>query len=373
VKEVPLTLTDQYTAALKAYLTEGGEAQLEHAYELGRCAMAEGMGVLELAAIYHRSLTVVLAQTPLSQESQATLDAAANFYTESLSPFEMAQRGFQEAYSSLHKLNGELAKRAIELKRANGMLAREIREHERAEELIRGLNVELEHRAVALEAVNRELEAFNYSVSHDLRAPLRGIEGFSRVLEESYAEVLDDRGKDCLRRVRAASQRMSQLIEDLLDLSLMTRAEMRRAKVDLSALARSIAAELQQAEPERRVVFQIQDGLKAEGDARLLHVVLENLLGNAWKFTGKRLSAEIALGATHHDGGTAFYVRDNGEGFDAAYADKLFAVFQRLHSTSEFPGTGVGLATVQRIIHRHGGRVWAEGAVDQGATFYFTL
>jgi len=232
---------------------------------------------------------------------------------------------------------------------------------------------QLSQRTAELEAANKELEAFAYSVSHDLRAPLRAMDGFSLALLEDYTGRLDAEGQDYLRRVRAATRTMAQLIDDLLDLSRVTRAEMRRDAVDLGPLAQSIAAELQTMQPERQVEVIIADGLNTRGDPRLLRVVLENLLSNAWKFTGQQPQARIAFGLAEQNGQTAYFVRDNGAGFDMAYADKLFGVFQRLHRADEFPGTGVGLATVQRIIHRHGGRVWAEGAVGQGATFYFTL
>ncbi len=228
-------------------------------------------------------------------------------------------------------------------------------------------------RTAQLEAANEELDAFSYSVSHDLRAPLRSIDGFSQALLEDGADRLDDQGKEHLHRIRAATQRMGLLIDDLLNLSRVTRAEIHPGKLDISALARSIAAELQKTQPERRMEFRIEDGLETTADARLLRLVLENLLGNAWKFTSKHPSARIEFGETHLNGARAYFVRDDGAGFDPAYAGKLFGAFQRLHAVTEFPGTGVGLATVQRIIHRHGGRVWAEGAVERGATFYFTL
>lgn len=229
-------------------------------------------------------------------------------------------------------------------------------------------------RTAELQAVNRELEAFSYSVSHDLRAPLRAIDGFSQAVLEDYADRLDDQGKDYLNRVRAATQRMGHLIDDMLTLSRVTRVEMQRGTVDLSALAADVFAELQKSEPERKVDWRIESGLVAQGDAQLLRVALVNLLGNAWKFTGKTANAKIEFGAMRNsDGATDFFVRDNGAGFDMTYAGKLFGAFQRLHLISEFPGTGIGLATVQRIIHRHGGRVWAEGAVGKGATFYFSF
>ncbi len=251
--------------------------------------------------------------------------------------------------------------------------ARDITDRKKSEERIKKLNEDLQQRAVELAAINEELVAFNYSVSHDLRTPLRSIDGFSQALLEDCADKLDTQGKDYLTRVRAASQKMGRLIDDLLDLSRMTRTEMRREVVDLSALAKATAAELKNREPGRQVEFVIAEGMEVNGDKRLLMVVLENLLGNAWKFTEKHPRARIECGVTQVNGKPAYFVRDDGAGFDMAYADKLFGAFQRLHGVTEFPGTGIGLATVQRIIHRHGGLVWAKGAVEQGATFYFTL
>jgi signal transduction histidine kinase/ligand-binding sensor domain-containing protein len=231
----------------------------------------------------------------------------------------------------------------------------------------------LSEQAAQLEAANKELEAFSYSVSHDLRAPLRSIDGFSQALLEDNADQLDSQGKDFLGRVRAASHRMERLIDDMLKLSRVTRSEMHRVTVDLSALAQTVARELQATQPERKVEFVIMPGLAAKADLNLMRVVLENLLGNAWKFTGKHSAARIELGVIRQNGQLACFVRDNGAGFDMAYAEKLFVAFQRLHSPADFEGTGIGLATVRRIIHRHGGHVRAEGKVEQGATFYFTL
>jgi PAS domain S-box-containing protein len=228
-------------------------------------------------------------------------------------------------------------------------------------------------RTAQLETANKELEAFSYSVSHDLRTPLRSIDGFGQALLEDCAGALSDEGKSYLHRIRAATQRMGTLIDDLLNLSRVTRAEIHAERLNLSNMARSIAVGLQKTQPQRQADFQIEDGLEAMGDARLLHVVLENLVGNAWKFTSRRAQASIEIGRVQSNGALAYFVRDNGAGFDPSYVDRLFGAFQRLHAMNEFPGTGVGLATVQRIIHRHGGRVWAEGAVDRGATFYFTL
>jgi PAS domain S-box-containing protein len=227
--------------------------------------------------------------------------------------------------------------------------------------------------ALALESANKELEAFSYSVSHDLRAPLRSINGFSQALLDDCADELGETGRDYLHRVMASSERMAELIDDLLQLSRITRSEMKREEVDLSRMVASIVSGIQDAQPERQVKFNIAPDLASHGDERLLRVMLENLLSNSWKFTGKQPQGEIIFGVEECGGIPAYFVRDNGAGFDMAYTGKLFAAFQRLHSTTEFDGTGVGLAIVQRVIQRHGGQVWAEGAVGEGATFYFTL
>ncbi len=252
-------------------------------------------------------------------------------------------------------------------------LVRDITRRRQAEGHIRQLNEDMRVRAVELEAVNKELEAFSYSVSHDLRAPLRAIDGFSQVLLEDYAAVLDAEGRGYLERVRAAAQRMGLLIDDLIKLSRVTRAELLMQEVDLSEIATGIADELRAREPQRQVELSIEAGLRARGDARLLRIALENLFSNAWKFTQGRDPAHIVFGHTQHNGLPAYFVQDDGVGFDAAYADKLFGVFQRLHDAREFPGTGIGLATVQRVIHKHGGWVWAQSAPGKGATFYFML
>ena len=255
-------------------------------------------------------------------------------------------------------------------------VAIDITARKQAEQEIIQLNAELERRVrertAQLEATNQELEAFAYSVSHDLRAPLRGIRGFSELLLELHAGQLDADGQELLRRACDAVHRMNRLIDDLLKLSHLGRSELQWQQVNLSALAESVASELRKAEPERPVELVIEPNLRAEGDERLLGIVLDNLLGNAWKFTGTQPRARVEFGFTAEPE-PAFFVRDNGVGFDMAHSGKLFGVFQRLHSTSEFPGTGIGLATVRRVIQRHRGRVWATGIVNQGATFYFAL
>ena len=250
--------------------------------------------------------------------------------------------------------------------RGFGKVTRDMTARKRADE-------EILLRTTQLEAANKELEAFSYSVSHDLRAPLRSIDGFSQALLEDYADKLDSVARDHLQRVRRAAQRMATLIDDMLNLSKVTRSAMHREKLNLSALANSIAAELREAEPGRQVEFVIENDLTAEGDSRLLRAALENLLGNSWKYTSGHPRARIEFGRTRQNGTSSFFVRDDGAGFNPRYAERLFGVFQRLHTATEFPGTGVGLATVQRIIRRHGGEIWAEGAVEKGATFYFTL
>ena len=232
---------------------------------------------------------------------------------------------------------------------------------------------DLKHTETALKKANHELEAFSYSVAHDLRAPLRGINGYSRALVEDYGEKLDAQGHDYLRRIVAATERMGELIDALLSLSRVTRVEFRRESVNLSRLAEAVVKQLRASQPERVVEFVDRGDTVAEGDGPLLRALLENLIENAWKFTGARPDSRISFGVETRDGAPVYYVRDNGAGFDMAYAEKLFAPFQRLHTQSEFAGTGIGLATVHRIVDRHGGRVWAEGKVGEGATFYFTL
>jgi light-regulated signal transduction histidine kinase (bacteriophytochrome) len=249
----------------------------------------------------------------------------------------------------------------------------DITERKTTENKIKKLNENLMRRSIELAVANKELETFSYSVSHDLRAPLRSIDGFSQALLEDYGKTLDQNGKEYLQRVRKATQRMEQLIDDMLRLSRLTRVEMTMQKVDLSPIATTIIDDLKKTDLGRKVTFIIDENLIAEGDANLLHILLENLLGNAWRFTKKRKQAEIEFGKTQQGKETVFFVRDNGAGFDMKYANKLFIPFQRLHDDTDYPGTGIGLGIVSRIIHRHNGRIWTEAEENKGATFYFTI
>ncbi|HVZ72073.1 MAG TPA: ATP-binding protein [Polyangia bacterium] len=323
-------LDQRYRAALERFLDARDEPALSAAYELGRRAVVDGLGVLDVATTHGEALRNLVWGAPAHDRARRAVDAAA-FFQELLSPFEMTFRGYRQA------------------------------------------NDELRRQQVALEDVNRELEAFSYSVSHDLRAPLRSIDAFTRILARDHAAALDDAGRGHLGRVRAAAEWMARLIDDLLGLARVSRADLARGDVDLSALATSILDRLRGEAPGRDVQTRVEGGVRGRGDARLLAVVLENLLRNAWKFTAKRSAAEIAFGRELRDGEVVYFVRDNGAGFDMAYAHKLFGAFQRLHTRDEFDGTGIGLATVARVVRRHDGRVWAEAAVGRGATFYFTL
>ncbi len=231
----------------------------------------------------------------------------------------------------------------------------------------------VEDRTNELTVVNKELKAFSYSVSHDLRAPLRSIDGFSQALLEDYADNLDEEGRHYLERIRVGAQRMGELIDALLELSRVTRREVTKQTVDLTEIAQEVLTDLQQSEPEREINCTIQTGMHAKGDKHLLHIVLANLLGNAWKYTSKQPVAEIKFGSKIENGKTVYFVEDNGAGFNMDYANKLFIPFQRIHRPEEFPGSGVGLATVSRIINKHGGRIWAESEPGQGSTFFFTL
>jgi PAS domain S-box-containing protein len=281
-----------------------------------------------------------------------------------------ARQYFQISHSPIKTETGEVIGVAV--------LAQDITERKQAEVEIRKLNQELEQRVAKrtaeLEVINKELEAFAYSVSHDLRTPLRSIDGFSQILLDEYQDkIIDEQGKIYLHRVRIASQHMAQLIDDMLNLSRVSRTEMNVRLVNLSEMAKEIVDDLYNTQPDRQAEFIIQEGIGAQGDERLLRIVLENLLGNAWKFTSKHPTARIEFGMQLQKNLLVYFIRDDGAGFDMTYAQNIFGAFQRLHTTTEFPGTGIGLATVQRVIHRHGGKIWVESEVEKGATFYFTI
>lgn len=310
-------LEHEYSTALRDCVRGAGEIALTHAYELGRMAASTGIGIVELAEIHDHALRDVLGdQAPPAEVDQ--------FFAEALSPFEMTHRGFREA-------------------------------NER------------------LEAAVRELEAFSYSVSHDLRAPLRTISAFTQALADDLRYQLDDKSRDHLRRVLAAAARMNELIDALLELSRISRTPLGRHKVDITQIAHAVVDELRRRDTTRRLRATITPDLVVEADGRLVRILFDNLIGNAWKFTVKTPDPHVEVGSTRREGETVFFVRDNGAGFDMAYADRLFTPFQRLHSDRDYAGTGIGLATVRRIVERHGGKIWAESAPGQGATFYFTL
>ena len=322
-----------------------------------------------------------IATTPL-YDDEGNFDGAIGILSNLATDAALTERTaqLQTSNNELAFQNKEREKRAVELVIANKELAFQNEEKEkRAAELVVAnkelafQNEEKEKKAAELVVANASLESFNYSISHDLRAPLRSIDGFSLALLEDYEDKLDEGGKDYLRRVRSATQKMAQLIDDILKLSRITRAELTIETVNLSELVETIADELRSAEPGRQVEFIISKGLKVKGDSRLMKVALDNLLGNAWKFTGSHAEGHIEFASSIIDGKTAYFIRDDGAGFDAKYADKLFVTFQRLHTEVEFPGTGIGLSLVQHIINRHGGTVWGEGAVGLGATFWFTI
>ena len=276
-------------------------------------------------------------------------------------------------FVELHRKNALLSHQSHLLEEQNSELQQAIHRSQKAEEEIKALNHHLEQRIKELNDVNHELEAFSYSVSHDLRGPLSRMAGFSKALLEFHGGQLDEQGQLYLKRIENSSRRMCELVEELLNFSRLTRLEMSMTTVDLSATVCAIAGELTARDPARQVNFVVQEGLRAWGDFTLLRAALLNLLENAWKFTSKHTTARIEFGAAETADGTVYFLRDDGAGFDMADATRLFNPFQRLHRESEFEGTGIGLATVERIVRRHGGRIWAEGRVEQGAVFYFTL
>ena len=341
---------------------------------LGISALVAGLALLAaylLSRPLRRAVTrPLLAMAEVAREVTEKRNFALR--AQKLSEDEIGQ--LADAFNTML---AEIGRATRELEASNLGLGKEVAERSRAEEEIRRLNAVLEirvkERTAQLEYLNGELEAFCHTVSHDLRGPLRSIDGFSQALLEDFPAEAPEDVQRHLAKIRASTQRMGQLIEDLLNLSRVSRGELRRAAVDISELARQVAAELQAREPQRAVEVNVWDGMQAAADPRLLHAALENLIGNAWKFTSKAAQAEIEVGQMRDRERKVFFVRDNGAGFDMSSAKKLFGAFQRLHSGNEFAGTGIGLATVQRIIHRHGGEIWADAQPGRGAVFYFSL
>jgi light-regulated signal transduction histidine kinase (bacteriophytochrome) len=337
MNERVLALFDDYVDGLTAYATKADELELGQAYGMGRAALVDGLGVLEMSELHHEALGALLARTDPA-DRERLMGAATVFFNELLSPFEMTLRGYRTANHDLQRLNEDLQRQKRDL-----------------------------------ESANRELETFSYSASHDLRSPLAGVQGLCNLLLEQRSTSIDQTTRRYLKLILDSTQKMLQLIDDLLNLARANRAEMQLTDVDLSALANGICDRLHSMWPDRDVQFIIAPGAHAQGDARLLGVLLDNLLRNAWKFTARRAAGLIEFGWRAEERGTVFHVRDNGAGFDMAQRDKLFRAFSRLHSNVDFEGTGIGLTSVQRVVHRHGGDIWAQGAIGMGATFYFTL
>ncbi|MGZ6268905.1 MAG: sensor histidine kinase [Candidatus Limnocylindrales bacterium] len=337
-----------YAANLRAYLEEPDESALAAAYELGRAAMDNGAGVIDIVGAHAGAVESILDGSPADAISARSIP----FLVECLAPLEMAHRGFIEANRALKTANADLELRTRELQTANA---------------------DLELRTRQLQKANKELESFAYSVSHDLRAPLRAIDGFSQTLIEDCAPLLDEAGRFAIERVRANAIRMGRLIDDMLHLARISHGELRPGPTDLGALASEIVAELREQEPDRNIDVRIAEGLVADVDPDLIRIALANLLSNAFKFTGNQTAPTIDFASETQGDEVVYFVRDNGAGFDVAYADQIFRPFERLHSQDDFPGTGIGLATVQRVIRRHGGRIWADAAVGRGATLFFTL
>ncbi len=316
-----------YRQSLQECIAGAGEIALQHGYELGRRAVRDGLGVMDILSIQRKALAELLAGSSSADECMRITESAYNLFTECLAPFEMTHRGFLEVES----LNSKL------------------------------------------EAANRELESFSYSVSHDLRAPLRAIDGYIRMILKKQEQHFDKETQRHFHSIRDNVQTMGRLIEDLLAFSRFGRREMSEANLDMEGIIKDVWQNLVTANPERTMSLHVEEVRPAIGDRTLIREVFSNLLGNAVKFSRHRDVTRIEAGSRVNESETIYYVRDNGVGFDMKYHDKLFSVFQRLHSPDEYEGTGVGLAIVQRIIHRHGGRVWAESEVGAGATFHFTL
>jgi|GEM_PF-6854340 len=336
MREEEKQISAAYSSIFDSFLSRPDEAALVKGYELGRKAVEEHLGLLQIVDIYHKALNENLKR--LSPESANMVVKFGELLSAGLAPFEMTHQGYQESVTNLQRLNRELELRTAELA-----------------------------------AKNEELQAFSYSVSHDLRSPLRAISGFTKILLKDHAAEFSDETKTLFARVMAAVEQMSQLIEGLLLLAQIGRKELAYDEINLTEMVQQILTELQEATPERKVSVSVAAGAQVKGDASLVRAAMTNLLSNAWKFTAKKADAKIEFGMMSYEGKPVYYVKDNGAGFNMAYADKLFGAFQRLHAKEEFPGTGVGLATVQRIIRRHNGRIWVEAEEGKGATFYFLL
>lgn len=327
-----------YAASLRAYLHDPDESALAAAYELGRAALDNGAGVTSVVATHAKALGPILGADPTAALSMRSI----SFLVECLAPLEMAHRGFMEANKALQSLNEDLEQRVLE-------------------------------RTRQLEQANEELGAFAYSVSHDLRAPVRSIHGFSQIILEDCAPLLDDVGRSALERIQFSANRMEQLIDGILNLAQTSREQLSIGTVNLSVMANEIVAELREQQPDRHIDVRIADNLVAEADPDLVRIALTNLLSNAFKFTAGQPTPRIDFASEIQGDEVVYYTRDNGVGFDMAYIENVFRPFERLHSQEDFPGTGIGLATVHRAIRRHGGRIWAEASVDHGASFFFTL
>lgn len=312
------------------------EAELQQGYKLGREALESKISLLQVTDVFLDALTEALS--PILKEKTPILVNTRELFSTILAPFEMIHRGFQESISKLLKANETLKQQTKELT-----------------------------------VINKGLETFSYTASHDLKAPLRIISGFGEILLEDYGKKLDEKGRDYLSKMISSSRKMGQLIEGLLTLGKLGHVEITRSTINLSQLAMEIIRDLQTTDPTRHVEILISENIEAQGDKALIYSVMNNLLRNAWKYTSKSLEAKIEFGVLLKEDKPIYFIRDNGVGFDMQYVDKVFNPFQRLHSESEFEGTGVGLATVHRIIELHSGSIWAESEIDQGATFYFTL
>ena len=336
MKEFKSILLAEYSSILNSYLEKHDENSLQRSYEFGRKAIESKTTLLFVLELFTQALVNVLKET--SPKSAQTLLNSSELLAASLAPFEMTNRGYEDAIHNLQSLNDELSQKTSELSEAN-----------------------------------KEIESFSYSVSHDLRAPLRSIMGFSQILWEDIGYSADPAIRRSAEKIMIAAQKMDSLIVGLLNLSKLTRKELIRNEINLSALAEDTISELRNSYPEHKITTIISPNIRAKGDVQLLRVVLMNLLSNAWKFTSKQLQAEVEFGVLNQNGKDIYFVKDNGAGFDEQYSSRLFGAFQRFHSEKEYEGTGIGLATVQRIIHKHGGQIWANAKVGKGATFCFTL